>query len=222
MTKLLVRARDLFVCQDCLFYIAYGDEPEEPNGWQPPDIDLALVVCSDSSDQDKEFSWSDCDLCDSSLGGSRHHCVQLAELDVTPYTRAEYDAMLAAYKECALWASAADCPKCEGERDDCEICGGRGDVEGLEGFALAAETRATMHDELADWLASLPDMLRVEMHARMEPSQVGHDFWLTRNGHGAGFWDRGYGPLGNRLTETCKSCGSRDLYLDDNGEVYQQ
>ena len=21
--------------------------------------------------------------------------------------------------------------------------------------------------------------------------QAGHDFWLTRNGHGAGFWDRG-------------------------------
>lgn len=25
----------------------------------------------------------------------------------------------------------------------------------------------------------------------IEPSQIGHDLWLTRNGHGAGFWDRG-------------------------------
>lgn len=23
----------------------------------------------------------------------------------------------------------------------------------------------------------------------MTPAQAGHDFWLTRNGHGAGFWD---------------------------------
>lgn len=23
-----------------------------------------------------------------------------------------------------------------------------------------------------------------------DPAQVGHDLWLTRNGHGAGFWDR--------------------------------
>lgn len=23
-----------------------------------------------------------------------------------------------------------------------------------------------------------------------DASQVGHDLWLTRNGHGAGFWDR--------------------------------
>lgn len=22
------------------------------------------------------------------------------------------------------------------------------------------------------------------------PEQIGHDLWLTRNGHGAGFWDR--------------------------------
>jgi hypothetical protein len=26
-----------------------------------------------------------------------------------------------------------------------------------------------------------------------EPSQAGHDFWLTRNRHGTGFWDRYYG-----------------------------
>jgi hypothetical protein len=36
-------------------------------------------------------------------------------------------------------------------------------------------------------------------------AQAGHDFWLTRNHHGAGFWDRyssgeGY-DLGQKLTE---------------------
>ena len=25
----------------------------------------------------------------------------------------------------------------------------------------------------------------------IDVEQSGHDFWLTRNGHGAGFWDRG-------------------------------
>lgn len=24
----------------------------------------------------------------------------------------------------------------------------------------------------------------------LDPSQLGHDLWLTRNGHGTGFWDR--------------------------------
>ena len=26
-----------------------------------------------------------------------------------------------------------------------------------------------------------------------DEAQAGHDFWLTRNGHGVGFWDRGLG-----------------------------
>lgn len=26
--------------------------------------------------------------------------------------------------------------------------------------------------------------------SQFDPAQIGHDLWLTRNGHGAGFWDR--------------------------------
>jgi len=49
--------------------------------------------------------------------------------------------------------------------------------------------------------------------------QAGHDFWLTRNGHGSGFWDRGYGQpdeikeIGKQLTKAAKSYGTFDLYL---------
>lgn len=35
-------------------------------------------------------------------------------------------------------------------------------------------------------------------------AQFGHDYWLTRNGHGAGFWDRGLGEVGDKLSELCK------------------
>lgn len=48
--------------------------------------------------------------------------------------------------------------------------------------------------------------------------QLGHDFWLTRNGHGAGFWDRGLGQLGERLTKHAKWFGSVDLFVY-NGEI---
>jgi hypothetical protein len=40
--------------------------------------------------------------------------------------------------------------------------------------------------------------------------QAGHDFWLTRNGHGAGFWDRPeiYGAeIAQELTRASKACG---------------
>lgn len=42
----------------------------------------------------------------------------------------------------------------------------------------------------------------------MDPSQAGHDFWLTRNRHGAGFWDRGLGELGERLSKSARVWGS--------------
>ena len=32
--------------------------------------------------------------------------------------------------------------------------------------------------------------------------QLGHDFYLTRNGHGAGFWDRDFGTKESRDTMT--------------------
>lgn len=54
----------------------------------------------------------------------------------------------------------------------------------------------------------------------MEPGQAGHDFWLTRNGHGAGFWDRGLGDLGDRLTTLSKPYGSASLCVGDDGNVH--
>jgi len=42
--------------------------------------------------------------------------------------------------------------------------------------------------------------------------QIGHDLWLTRGGHGAGFWDRDL-PNGDKLTEICK-------LAEFHGEVY--
>ena len=50
--------------------------------------------------------------------------------------------------------------------------------------------------------------------------QAGHDFWLTRNGHGCGFWDRGIGDVGDRLTNICRKWGVFDIYVGDNGEIY--
>ena len=51
-------------------------------------------------------------------------------------------------------------------------------------------------------------------------NRAGHDFALTRNGHGAGFWDRGLGTLGDELTDACDGYGSQNLYVGDDGRVY--
>lgn len=52
-------------------------------------------------------------------------------------------------------------------------------------------------------------------------SQAGHDFWLTRNGHGAGFWDGDWPePYAAMFTNGAKSYGEFQTYLGDDGRIY--
>ncbi len=45
-----------------------------------------------------------------------------------------------------------------------------------------------------------------------------HYFILTRNGHGAGFWDGGWSePMATKLTNLCKKFGEIEVYLSDDG-----
>lgn len=52
-----------------------------------------------------------------------------------------------------------------------------------------------------------------------QAAMAGHDFWLTRNGHGAGFWD-GDWPNGDTLTDKAKTYGEANLYVGDDGKLY--
>lgn len=54
----------------------------------------------------------------------------------------------------------------------------------------------------------------------LDQEQCGQDFWLTRNHHGAGFWDRGLGVLGDRLTKAAQVYGSSYLYVGTDGKVH--
>jgi hypothetical protein len=47
---------------------------------------------------------------------------------------------------------------------------------------------------------------------------VGHDFILTRNGHGAGFWDRGLGERGELLSSFAHSFGDINAFVSDSGD----
>lgn len=52
-------------------------------------------------------------------------------------------------------------------------------------------------------------------------AQAGHDFWLTRNGHGAGFWDPEiYGDKSaEKLTKAANNFGEVCLYVGD-GKIH--
>ena len=49
---------------------------------------------------------------------------------------------------------------------------------------------------------------------------AGHDFWLTRNRHGAGFWCRGLGTVGKVLTDAAHAYGECSLVVGDDGMIY--
>lgn len=100
---------------------------------------------------------------------------------------------------CALWSSLVSDES--GER-----CEPADDHYGLED--IDADILEELRDDLAAFVADNRDDL-----AGMDSAQVGHDFWLTREGHGAGFWDRGLGERGDRLTAAAKIYGEFDLGL---------
>lgn len=52
------------------------------------------------------------------------------------------------------------------------------------------------------------------------PAQAGHDFWLTRNGHGSGFWDGDWSGARDRLTRASQRFGSYDLIVGDDGMIH--
>jgi hypothetical protein len=56
-----------------------------------------------------------------------------------------------------------------------------------------------------------------------ESAQIGHDLWLTQNGHGAGFWDRGCGEAGENLSRLVghgTEFSPTNLYIGDDGKIY--
>ena len=70
----------------------------------------------------------------------------------------------------------------------------------------------------ADCCAFVDELIEARLFKKaldvMTPEQIGVDFWFTRNGHGVGFWDRGRGALGDKLSEFAQSFGEVSVYQD--------
>jgi hypothetical protein len=80
------------------------------------------------------------------------------------------------------------------------------------------EAMEQMEQDAEDFFAKAEDLLA--QTGVEDPRQHGYDFWLTRNGHGVGFWDRGYGEVGDKLTALADKYGSSDMYKGDDGKAY--
>lgn len=121
--------------------------------------------------------------------------------DGTAHTRDKdtlVEEMLMAYLECAVWADKPD----------------EEDWAGAE-FAPEAINNArfecTAFLKLANWAIEGWGM-----------KELGHNFWLTRNHHGAGFWDSDSGTEAQRkeLTNISHVFRETDVFLGDDGKLY--
>lgn len=99
------------------------------------------------------------------------------------------------------------------------------DEEGIPDMGLHDLARNALASMVADCKAfqelARDDLDKAYSHApaHYDANMAGVDFWLTRNGHGAGFWDRGLGQSGGRLSDAA-TFGTCDLYLGDDNMVH--
>lgn len=95
----------------------------------------------------------------------------------------------------------------------------------LDGREPSDEFRERCEKDLSAFLAyveaNCPDALAEYEEEGYDEGSFAHDFALTRNRHGAGFWDRGLSKeSGAALTAAAHRFGGIDVYVGDDGKVY--
>ena len=113
--------------------------------------------------------------------------------------------------ETLLWSSLAD------DETQLDEHHGPGD---LSPPALALITREC--DAFEAWMDKRIGELDAFVTCSGDPrTQAAHDFCLTRNEHGAGFWDGDWTePQASLLTEHSHTYGNVDPYIGDDGKIH--
>jgi len=123
---------------------------------------------------------------------------------------------LTAYVGCALWTTTDEKGK--------DLVKGQGQLHAED---VVCEFRKRITDELwkrfendcNSFIEQAGDLINDE-NCKNSMSRAGHDFWLTRNGHGAGFSDGHWTDhAATKLTELSDTFGEQTLYVGDNGMI---
>jgi len=119
---------------------------------------------------------------------------------------------LRAYIECALWSST----------DNADDSGGEPLDRNYSPSDIAEATLQRMAEDCAKFQSDNAEDIET---CTKGDTQAGHDFWLSRNGHGAGFFDAYKGEpypddVAARLQENAYDCGTFDLYIGDDGQIH--
>ena len=130
------------------------------------------------------------------------HVIYTTERELKKFTRQ--------YIETALWSSIDD------------------NGEPLDGMYseddLSKKALQQMEEDCENFLVKNYELVKCDVE------RAGRDFWLTRNRHGAGFWDGDWDvtledgtrdtTIAQKLTKAAHAYGSVDLYVGDNGHIH--
>lgn len=128
------------------------------------------------------------------------------------------DTFLASYIKTALWSSTdADGIHLDNSKyADTELA-----EETLAKMAADCESFEEQANAIVEAYRNTLDADATVTTYNLCREQIAHDFWLTRNRHGAGFWDGDYPePLGAQLTELAHTFKECYLYIGDDGKFY--
>jgi hypothetical protein len=103
------------------------------------------------------------------------------------------------YFKCALWASHEDGTPLDDNYDPM-------DFHPDAVAAMVADCQKFQEENATDIAHNL--------------SLAGYHFWLTRNGHGVGFWDGDWPEGGDRLTKASDAFGETWLYVGDDAKLH--
>ena len=123
----------------------------------------------------------------------------------------DIEAMLGAYVECALWSST----------DNASESGGAPLDASYSADDIHPDTLATMRRDVESFaMANAADILTWNAGRTTPEEQAGYDLWLTRNGHGCGFWEDEWQEVGARLTDAAHALGTFDLYIGGDDRIH--
>jgi hypothetical protein len=133
------------------------------------------------------------------------------------FTDSDFSALTDNYLVSAIWSSTNDTDD-EGRELDQDY--------DISNFTEQSRERARtdLHRFLTDNRALVSTALATDAYGTDETGTIGalgHDFWLTRNGHGAGFWDRDALDSETRdgLTEAAQTAGTIDITVLNDTEI---
>ncbi len=118
------------------------------------------------------------------------------------------EAFTISYIETALWASNDESDESGGDPIDSNYGPDDLDLEALK----------VMQEDCRKFVEACRESIIADKDNGF--GDAGHDFWLTRNGHGVGFWDGDWSePYATLLDEASEAFGDCHLYVE-NDTIY--